>query len=57
MGAILRIKIMVIFISGVNIRNEYRVNRIAGIAGRASSLSETTRKIYVIERPGAKKQT
>ena len=43
---------MVIFISGVNIRNEYYVNRIAGIAGIAGRavefIDETTRKIDLL---------
>jgi hypothetical protein len=49
---------MVIFISGVNIRNEYYVNRIAGIAGRAVEfIDETTRKIDLLSDQERKKQT
>jgi hypothetical protein len=48
MGA-LRIKIMVIFISGVNIRNEYRVNIDRWDRLRAVEfIDETTRKIYLL---------
>ncbi|MBZ7757322.1 hypothetical protein [Raoultella ornithinolytica] len=50
---------MVIFISGVNIRNEYYVNRnagIAGIAGRAVEFrDETTRKIDLLSDQERKK--
>ncbi|EMS0759492.1 hypothetical protein [Klebsiella pneumoniae] len=47
---------MVIFISGVNINNEYYINRIAGIAGRAVELiDETTRKIDLLSDQERKK--
>lgn len=50
---------MVIFISGVNIRNEYYVNRIAGIAGIAGRavefIDETTRKIDLFSDQERKK--
>lgn len=47
---------MVIFISGVNIRNEYYVNRIAGIAGIAVEfIDETTRKIDLLSDQERKK--
>ena len=50
---------MVIFISGVNIRNEYYVNRIAGIAGIAGRavefIDETTRKIALLSDQERKK--
>ncbi|MFZ8579930.1 hypothetical protein ACO1Y9_27505, partial [Klebsiella quasipneumoniae] len=50
---------MVIFISGGNIRNEYYVNRIAGIAGIAGRavefIDETTRKIDLLSDQERKK--
>lgn len=50
---------MVIFISGVNINNEYYINRIAGIAGIAGRavelIDETTRKIDLLSDQKRKK--
>ncbi len=50
---------MVIFISGVNVRNEYFVNRIAGIAGYAGRavefINETTRRIDLLNDQERKK--
>ncbi|HAJ0005439.1 TPA: hypothetical protein HL349_24280 [Escherichia coli] len=40
---------MFVLIAGVNVRNEYYVNRIAGYAGRAVEfIDETTRKIDLL---------
>ncbi|MFY4215686.1 hypothetical protein ACOQIM_17580 [Klebsiella pneumoniae] len=50
---------MVIFISCVNINNEYYINRIAGIAGIAGRavelIDETTRKIDLLSDQERKK--
>lgn len=47
---------MFILIAGVNVRNEYYVNRIAGIAGRAVEfINETTRKIDLLNDQERKK--
>ncbi|HAU8801035.1 TPA: hypothetical protein JEW39_002396 [Escherichia coli] len=47
---------MFILIAGVNVRNEYFVNRIAGIAGRAVEfINETTRKIDLLSDQERKK--
>ncbi|HCW2764014.1 TPA: hypothetical protein OXB02_002379 [Escherichia coli] len=47
---------MFILIAGVNVRNEYFVNRIAGIAGRAVEfINETTRKIDLLNDQERKK--
>ncbi|EOR3393443.1 hypothetical protein EBI78_RS19660 [Escherichia coli] len=49
---------MFVLIAGVNVHNEYYVNRIAGIAGRAVELiDETTRKIDLLSDQERKKQT
>ncbi|HHL4972839.1 TPA: hypothetical protein ACQ8BC_003193 [Escherichia coli] len=50
---------MFILIAGVNVRNEYFVNRIAGIAGYAGRsvefIDETTRKIDLLSDQERKK--
>lgn len=47
---------MFVLIAGVNVRNEYYVNRIAGIAGRAVEfINETTRKIDLLNDQERKK--
>ncbi|HHO9690843.1 TPA: hypothetical protein ACRZB9_002553 [Escherichia coli] len=47
---------MFVLIAGVNVRNEYFVNRIAGIAGRAVEfINETTRKIDLLNDQERKK--
>ncbi|EKD7757193.1 hypothetical protein OSG00_002028 [Shigella sonnei] len=50
---------MFILIAGVNVRNEYFVNRIAGIAGIAGRavefINETTRKIDLLNDQERKK--
>ena len=49
---------MFILIAGVNVHNEYYVNRIAGIAGYAGSvelIDETTRKIDLLSDQERKK--
>lgn len=47
---------MFVLIAGVNVHNEYYVNRIAGIAGRAVELiDETTRKIDLLSDQERKK--
>ncbi|NUE21902.1 hypothetical protein HUC02_01345 [Escherichia coli] len=50
---------MFILIAGVNVRNEYFVNRIAGIAGIAGRsvefINETTRKINLLNDQERKK--
>ncbi|EOR9968596.1 hypothetical protein FDM48_RS18890 [Escherichia coli] len=49
---------MFVLIAGVNVHNEYYVNRIAGYAGRAVELiDETTRKIDLLSDQERKKQT
>lgn len=50
---------MFVLIAGVNVRNEYYVNRIAGIAGIAGRavefINETTRKIDLLNDQERKK--
>ena len=47
---------MFVLIAGVNVRNDYFVNRIAGIAGRAVEfINETTRKIDLLNDQERKK--
>ncbi|EMA8727275.1 hypothetical protein U5Z95_004440 [Escherichia coli] len=47
---------MFVLIAGVNVHNEYYVNRIAGYAGRAVELiDETTRKIDLLSDQERKK--
>ncbi|WP_446498331.1 hypothetical protein [Escherichia coli] len=51
---------MFVLIAGVNVHNEYYVNRIAGIAGYAGRavelIDETTRKIDLLSDQGRKKK-